>query len=140
MDTAVNAWADVETQYRDRSHKIIALINTIRQQLPGDAIAFTEFEKALNATDAASMIANNRLDMSAEKLRTYIQQQSVPLEFLRWVGENKERLHGNLLQSLQSALERSENGIRQAKLKYNKAAEAYNRLETDASKELPKQF
>lgn len=140
MDTAINAWADVEAEYRERTNKIIDLINISRQQLPGDAILFTEFEQALKVADAASLIANSRLDMSTENLRMYIQQQSVPLEFLSWVVENKDRLEGNLVRSLQSTLEQSKNDIRQAKFKYNKAAEAYNKLETDESKELPTQF
>jgi hypothetical protein len=85
-------------------------------------------------------LVDNRLDMSAQDLRMYIQDQGAPSEFLNWVAENKDRLDENLLQTLQSTLEQSENTIRTAKINYNKAAGEYNKLETDERKELPTNF
>lgn len=57
--------------------------------------------------------------MSAKNLRMYIERQSAPSEFLSWAVENEDLLDEN---SLQSTLEQSENNIRTAKVKYNKAA------------------
>ena len=140
MDTAINAWADVEAQYRERGERVIDVIKEIRLRIPGDTILFTKFEQTLKAANTISLIANSGLDMSAQDLRMYIQRQSVPSGFLSWAAENKDRLDGNLLQAMQSTFEQSENDIRRAKIKYNEAAEAYNKLETDESKELPTQF
>ena len=140
MDTAINAWADVETAYRERADKVTHYVDIIRKRLSDDAITFLNIEQQLKDAQTASIMVNGGLDMSAETLRKYILKQSASLGFLSWAAENKDRLDANLLVSLQSTLEQSENNIRQAKLKYNKAADAYNKLETDESKELPTQF